>query len=165
MTARKRSTREEMATRIDAIFALLVKGVSNRDIIAYAIKTWALSAPHTYHLIEEARECIKKSHVYDRDYELARELLRRDALYQKATMSEGVRSALAVADSRCELLGLFEPIVIEHRAENPYGHLTKEETRFALDTLDALQSPAQLPAERKGSRAKKPASRQKKASR
>jgi len=141
-----RSTREETEKRIDTIVLLLINGASPKEIITYAVKNWGVVPSRVYQYIEEARSVIRKSKSVDLDFELARELLRRDFLYQKALREEGVFAALAVAKDRCVLLGLYEPIRIQVTQGNSYADLTKDEARAALETLQKLLSTRTIPA-------------------
>ena len=138
-----KSTREEVDARVDACFSLLLDGVRPKLIATYVADKWAVEERMSYYYIEKARDEIKTSKAVDRDFELGRELLRRDALYQKAIREEGVLAALAVCDSRCKLLGLFAPEQLQITdGENPYADLTCEEIDFALEAIDAVKRKA-----------------------
>ena len=141
MPATKHATREENEARVDVLFTLLVNGASDKECLQYCRQKWGLERAVSYLYLARAREEIKSNRAIDKEYELARELLRRDSLYKTAIQKEGVRSALAVADSRCALLGLFAPErhkVELSQKENAFEHLTKEEARFALETLESV---------------------------
>lgn len=137
-----KATTAQIEARIESCFNFLLLGTPRKEIVRYVTKTEGCEWREVYRYIEAAYEQIRNSPAVDKEYEIARELLRRDALYQKAILKGDVRSALAVCDSRCELLGLFAPQKIDlvDKRQNPYASLNKEEAIIALAELETLKA-------------------------
>ncbi len=138
----KKSTREEVEKRVAAVFMLWLNGVQGPDIVAYSTKTWGVGQWESYEYIKRAKALVKTHALVDLKEELGKALLRRESLYQSCVTSKDWRTALAVENDRCELLGLYAPQKVEltDNRENPYAHLNKEQSIQSLGELEALKA-------------------------
>jgi len=102
-----KSTRAEVARRIDAVYELVLQGVTRRGIAAYAAQHgWGVSPRQLDTYTARARKLLSQQAERDRDEELGTACAQLDLLFRKALAAEDRPEARLVLAQRIELLGL-----------------------------------------------------------
>lgn|GEM_PF-1942798 len=115
-----RSTAAETARRIDAVWELLLQGVSRRGIATYAAQQgWEVSARQLDTYTARARKLLAAEAERERTVELGRALAQLDLLFMKALSVEDRPEARLLLAQRIELLGLAA--AARHELSGPGG--------------------------------------------
>ncbi len=102
-----RSSAAEVSRRVDAVYDLLLQGVSRRGIKQYAAQQgWAVSPRQIATYLSRAREELAAQAQRERAVELGKALEQLDLLFMKALAAEDRGGALTVLRERVSLLGL-----------------------------------------------------------
>ena len=102
-----RSTKALVQQRVDAVYDLLLQGVSRRGILTYAAKQgWGVSPRQIDTYLPRAREELARQAAHDRAVELGRASEQLKLLFMKALAGGDLPTARAVRKDLTELLGL-----------------------------------------------------------
>jgi hypothetical protein len=114
-----RSTAAEIARRIDAIYDLILQGVSRRGIAQYAEgHGWGVSARQLDTYTRRATAELAKAAQRDKALELGKTLGQLELLFMKALAANDRAEARAVVKDRSELLGLSAAARHEHTGKD-----------------------------------------------
>lgn len=109
---KKRSTRAEIEARVGVIADMLLAGALTTKIEKFAREQWGVCSRQAYYYIDQARKRIMRTAYLERDYHIAQAIERYMMLYQRAFVSEDIRTCLMIQMRVDKLLGL------EARAED-----------------------------------------------
>jgi hypothetical protein len=138
-----RSTKVETEQRIEQVYKLLLGGAAFPDIREFASapeQNWNVSDKQIRRYMTAAHERIQKYAQAKEATNFALALLRRDQLYAHAMGAGDFRTALAVDQDRCKLLGLYAPLKVaptNPEGTLPYAPLSDSERAAALALLHA----------------------------
>ena len=105
-----KSSKAEVAKRVNEVFKLRLGGAEFLDIREYADapeQSWNISDTQLRRYISKADELCKERFDAKADYLLSRHLLQRRQLYAHAMGAGDYRTALAVLKDEAELEGLY----------------------------------------------------------
>ena len=102
-----KSTAAEVCQRIDAVYDLLLQGVSRRGMQQYATQhAWGVSPRQLDTYARRAKALLARAAERERAVELGKTLEQLDLLFMKALAENDRAEARAVLKDRTELLGL-----------------------------------------------------------
>ena len=121
-----KSSKVEVAKRVEEVFRLRLGGAEYADIVQYASapeQGWDVSERQLWNYIAAADALVKERFDARAEHLLARHLLQRRQLYAHAMGAGDFRTALAVLSDEAKLEGLYPPTKIaptDPTGEEPY---------------------------------------------
>ena len=103
-----KASSHEQDLRLSKVYEQLVQGMPTRAILRYASEKWGVSTRTGEYLIAKARQQLLLTLEAERNESLALELATRNELLRLALEAGKLQTALAIADSRAKLRGLFD---------------------------------------------------------
>ena len=108
-----KSNAAQMQVRIDAVFELLLQGVSRRGALQYAARNgWGVSPRQVDNYIRAAKTELARLAEVDRREELGTATAQLRMLFMRALAKGDLRSARAIRKDLTALLGLEAPTCI-----------------------------------------------------
>src|SRR5215470_2518617 len=137
-SANMKSTKAEVAKRVEEVFKLRLGGANLADVLQYASapeQAWGVSERQIANYVEAADKLIVEHFDAKVPCLLNRHLLQRDQLFAHAMGAGDFRTALAILDSGAKRLGLFpaERHELTGKAGGPlqYEHVPTDAERAA----------------------------------
>lgn len=116
-----RTTEAQKELRVNAIYALVVDGISTARILLFASQEakWGVSERSVKSYIAEATKRMEALAKPRHKRELARALARRQDLWERNKKVQDYKACLEVEKDRAKIMGLYAPE--EHRLTGPGG--------------------------------------------
>ena len=126
--------------RVEQVMKIRLLGALLPDIRNYAQeddpetgRPWNVSDRTLARYVEQSDKLIAESFEPDRPKLFTRGIIQREALFARAMESGDLRTALAIADSRDRLLGLFPDKPVEIRERTVHVSIYQQILRSATD--------------------------------
>jgi hypothetical protein len=150
-----KSSKVEVAKRVEEVFRLRLGGAEYADIVQYASapeQSWDVSERQIRNYIAAADRLVKERFDAHAGHLLARHLLQRRLLYAHAVGAGDFSTALRVLDSEAKLEGLFPAERHEHTGKGGGKvvlHITEEVVhRPAPAALNVIEEVVSAPTGR-----------------
>src|SRR5688500_12318067 len=103
-----KSTKTEVAKRVDEVLRIRLDGAQFHDIVQYAsVNGWGVTERQLWTYIRKADDLLVERQDRGRRKVVARHLAQRQALYARALNAADHRTALAVLADEAKLRGLY----------------------------------------------------------
>ena len=103
-----KSTKTELAARVDEMLRIRLDGAQFHDIVQYASeKGWGVTERQLWTYVRRADDLLVERQERKRRRVVARHLAQREALYARAVNAADYRTALAVLNDSARLQGLY----------------------------------------------------------
>jgi Zn-dependent M32 family carboxypeptidase len=110
MAGNGKSTKAEVAARIDTVVTKLLRGVKRAEIIRYASETWNVDERQVQNYITRATKQIEEITQPRKEYEFALVRQRLEELYEDAFAAKNYNAALGALKQVAEMIGLNAPV-------------------------------------------------------
>jgi hypothetical protein len=125
-----RSSKAETERRVNEVVTLLLLGVRSGQIVQNVSQKYKISDRQVANLISKATAEIVEAGQAQREEALARAIVGRDELLQRAWQAKQYKTCLAIMESRDRLLGLY------YCKDEPNSTETTEATIVILPAKD-----------------------------
>lgn len=110
MAGNGKSTKAEVAARVDTVMTKLLRGEKRAEIIRYASESWNVDERQVQNYITRATKLIAEITQPRKEYEFALVRQRLEDLYDSAFKDKNYNAALGALKQVAEMIGLNAPV-------------------------------------------------------